>query len=276
MKKTKTIALFLTLCMILSFSFVANASNNEYQIFLTSNGESYTLKDFDIYIEDFADTNFETPQEVIDYIYNIGSVRLKTRDTQYSIFGKSLTEDELTLLIQHPIHAATAYNCSQTAVSTAASLYSDCHSDGDLGNAFQHAYWVMLMYYNTSPTFAIDFAVAHENYDGNPTLHKTMDLHNNYAAYDYCVGLNNDDTNYSDDVITDFALYLMETGVLEYIIFDYEYVYHSIYYMATGRTKEFTRTADLYAYTNSTIPYNIPPTTYEVIPVTPDGPILRP
>ncbi len=201
---------------------------------------------------------------------------MRTRDQQISIFGKTLTEDELALIIRHPIYAKTAYECSQTAVSRASKRYVGNHGDGEYGNAFQHAYWVMLMYYNTSPSFSISFATAHENYDGNPELHKTMDMYNNTEAFSYCVRLDSDDAGYSDYEIEELAVNLMKIGALQYIIFDYEYVYYSVYYMATGITKEYTKTADLYAYTNSGVPYNIPEPVYEVIPATPDGPVVRP
>ena len=36
------------------------------------------------------------------------------------------------------------------------------------------------------------------------------------------------------------------------------------------------KTMDLYAYTNSTVPYNIPETEYEVVPATPGGIVVKP
>ena len=131
--------------------------------------------------------------------------RCKKRDTQYTIFGKTLTEDEIFLLISHPTYAQNAYDCTQEAITKTRELYPDECQDGARENAFQHAYWVILMYYDTSPSFAIEFAVAHENYDGNPELHKTMDLYNDYAAYNFCVSLNNDNQDYSITVLENFA-----------------------------------------------------------------------
>ena len=101
-------------------------------------------------------------------------------------------------------------------------------------------------------------------------------MYNDYAAYDYCVALNSDNANYTDAQLIEFVQEMLADGDLIYVIFDYEYVSHSIYYMATGRTVEITRVVDLYAYTNSTVPFNIPETIYEVVPASPGGPTLRP
>lgn len=262
------LCLLLILSMIPSIGLISYAAEgnekDDINFFTTSSGENFQLTDFNIYIEDFSDVEFTESQEVIDYIYEVGTQRKRTRDVQYTIFGKSLTEDELSLIIAHPLSATIAYNCSEDAVSTTSYYYPNSCGDGELGNAFQHAYWVMLMYYNISPSFAINFAIAHENYDDNPTIHKDMDLFNDNVAYNYCNNLDSS-VNYSDAVLAVHALQMMEDGMLEYIIFNYEYISLSVYYKASHKTINYTSTLDLYAYTNSTTPYNIPETEYRVI-----------
>ncbi|MBE6675961.1 MAG: hypothetical protein E7594_03870 [Ruminococcaceae bacterium] len=284
----RTFAVICVVSILIAGSFVIYAEETDVNIsksedntttfsrstLVTSSGITFDLTDIEVYIEDFDGINIETSQGMIDYIYEVGVYNSRTRDEQITIFGKSLTPDELALIIQHPLYAKRAYDCSQTAISTASMLYPDCHSDGELGNAFQHAYWLMLLYYDTTPSFAIDFVVAHENYDGNPILHKTMDLFNDYAAYYFCIGTIG--TDFTEATLAFYTKDLMDDGELKYIVFDYEYISRIVYNSITETTQTYYSTADLYAYTNSNTPYNIPEPIYEVFPAGSSGPIIKP
>lgn len=267
-----------TLCiaMILSCAIVAGAESNDEKTFVTSDNISFSLDEFDIYMEDFEDVEFKTSQEVIDYIYKVGKTRQKTRDAQYEILGQKLTEDEIALLVEYPEFINPAKECSEKAIAKAREVYPNQNGDGRIGNAFQHAYWVILMYYYTSPSFSIAFALAHENYDGNPELHSMMDRYNDYAAYNYCTSNIRPGTHYIDANLKSFASDMMQRGLLEYVIFDYEYVARIRYYEATGKTVEIKATGNFYAYTNTDIPHNVPAPVYEVVPALPGQPGLKP
>ena len=91
----------------------------------------------------------------------------------YDVLGEKLTADELVLLITNFWSIPDVIRCRNVVIETTTNNYPTSSGDGMMGNAFQHAYWTMLMYYNISPSFSIDFAVAHEAYDGNSPLHKT-------------------------------------------------------------------------------------------------------
>ena len=243
------------------------ANNNETVV--TSTGIEYNLSDFEIYFEDFDNTNFSTSQQVIDYIYEVGFARSRTRDSLHEIYGYTLTEDELELLILNPEAVIPANQCRILAISTTNENYPNEHQDGQRGNAFQHAYWVILMYYNISPTFAIDFAVAHENYDSNPELHKTMDLYNDFVAYNFCVNSNITAGNYTTENLISFAQQLVTNGSLEYIILNYRYLHSIVTYRDTMRTVENYAIGDFYAYTNSNTPYNVPAPQRIILPTDP-------
>ncbi len=134
----------------------------------------------------------------------------------------------------------------------------------------------MLLCDYTSAKFALDFVTAHENFDGNSVLHKEMDMFNNRVAYNYFTSNNFSSVGLSDDEINAIAESMVNNGELIYIVFDYEYISMSIYYMATGITIRKTAIGDFYAYTNSTEPYNVPETVYEVVPKIPGDIVLRP
>ena len=178
-------------CLLFGTTMFVSASDDEQQqTYTTSDGITYSLSDFDIYIEDFAEFEFDSSQEVIDHIYLIGLSRIRNRnwgtDAIEALFGVSLTERQLELLILNPLKRGAMRDAWQRAIDTSALLYPNNNGDGELGNAFRHGYWVTLMYFNATPQLAIDFAVAHEDRENNPELHKTMDLFNDYAAYNYC------------------------------------------------------------------------------------------
>lgn len=101
---------------------------------------------------------------------------------------------------------------------------------------------------------------------------KNMDLYNDQIAYDSCKVY---DMMTEDDMIN-FSLNLVSAGKLIYIIFGYEYVSQSVYYIETNTTVETKTTADLYAYTNTNIPFNIPKTVYTTVSKVPGGTTIRP
>ena len=122
----------------------------------------------------------------------------------------------------------------------------------------------------------MDFTNAHENYYDNPIVDKGMDLTNNHFAHSFCESWNLPESSYSRVIVSDHILELIEYGYLIYIIRNYRYISHTIYYAETGVTRYVYATADLYAYTDSTEPYNIPEPTHEIVSPFPDGPVVRP
>ncbi len=261
------ILLFASLLSFKSFAF----EENKQTIYTTSSGDSFYLNDIVIYYSDL-NHEFNTSQEFIDYIYITGYNRVCEISEKYDIFGHNLTAAELELCIAHPIYALKTKELSDKALSVTKEKFPNACGDGELGNAFQHAYWTTLLYYNTEPEFAIKFVEAHEDYDSNPELHKYMDLYNNKKAYDNC----NIYDFMSDDDMLNSCLELVCKGKLIYIIFNYEYVSRSVYYVATNTTVETKAYADLYAYTNSNIPYNVPQTVYSTVSKVPGGATVRP
>lgn len=269
-KLLSVLLLFAILISVPSFAPAAEASSTIY--YTTSTGITFSLDEVVIYWSDLEEFDFYTSQAIIDSIYRLGMNRPSIASDRFEVFDIPLTVSEIQHIIEYSI---LGYNCldlldiRSEAISKAAELYPTNHSDGDLGNAFQHAYWVILIYYQFLPSAAIDFPVAHEEYDSNPILHKTMDLFNDYVAYDYCESLNNYGDSISETTMVEYASYLVSSGQLDYIIEDYRYVYKITTYLDTGRTLVQYRIGDYYAKTNSTEPYNVPGTIIEEIPEDP-------
>ena len=264
-KLLSVLLLFAILISVPSFAPAAEASSTTY--YTTSTGITFSLDEVIIYWDDLENLDFDTSQEMIDFIYRIGKNRPSIASEHIDLFGTLLTEAEIELIIIYPLFAPILYLNNKMAVAKTEELYnSEERKDGKIGNAFQHAYWVILMNYWCTPYIAISFAVAHEEYDGNPTIHKTMDLYNDYAAYDYCQTLG----TYVDMLTLDeYAQYLVTSGQLEYIIENYRYVYKITTYLDTGRTLIQYRNRDFYAKTNSIEPYGVPEPIIEEIPEDP-------
>ncbi len=137
-------------------------------------------------------------------------------------------------------------------------MFPSYNGDSDIKNAYKHAYWVMLMYYHTSPEFAKLEAYAHEEYDSNPALEKKMDLTNDDTAYNYCL----EHENLSDTSCAAIAYKMVYDGKLVYILRNYKYLSQVIYYPQTKQSKYIYKTDDFLAYTNMTTPISLPSVDY--------------
>lgn len=274
----KLIALSLLICMLVlnSITVSADTITDFPSTYEPSTGGSYSPDDYTIYLEDFEGQEFNSSQEVIDFVYYVGETRINSRSTQDYYYGYTLTSDEIELFIEYFYYIGIVVLSKTSAEEKTAQLYPNNHSDGQLGNAFQHAYWTMYLCRHTSPSFALEFVTAHENYPDNPLVHKYMDLHNNETSYYHYVNNNLASQNYSNDELASVVQTKMENGDYIYIVFNYPYISHSIYYVATGQTVNTTSYGDFHAYTNSTVPFEVPETVYEVVPVRPGDLVVKP
>lgn len=264
----KLLSVLIVCALLISLLSVPSFADEE--IFETSDGYTFTVDQLNLCWGDIKDIpENASQQDVIDTFYRKGFTSIEICSSEYDeddysedsqeYETQTLTDQELLLLLMNVDFINPTWQAKETAINWAATYYPGENMDGQKGNAFQHAFWVMSMYYKTSPTFALNFAEAHESMPNNPILHKTMDLTNNQAAYDFCVSLNNEDADLTYEQIKNYAIDLVNSGSLIYIIQNYEYP--AVIYvdrltgLETGRTMA---TADLYAYTNSTTPFNIP------------------
>ena len=254
----------------------ADSGSNLSYVYETSSGISFSLSDFDIYLEDFENQTFDSSQEVVDFVYEVGDIRLNVRSDHQNIFDYKLTVLEIALLVTHFLYIPYVFLARSTTLSVTQSIYPDSCSDGQIGNAFQHAYWTMLLCKYTSSAFAIAFVTAHEEYDNNDDLNKNMDLHNNNKAYDYYLSNNISSNTYTEGQLANIVLSLMSDGELIYVIFNYRYLSRIVYYEATGLMIRNYSNGNFYSYTNSTEPFNVPPPLKVIVSKDSDGPIITP
>ena len=240
-------------------------------IFTANNTFAITkVDDFvtEIYISDIANLLESTNNNQIEFRHKLSilieqrnnSEHVNTASNQYSIFGKPLTSEELYLISTTDIQIISLwYHSSQIALIETENRFED-YGDGTIANAFQHAYWNILMVKYMNIYHAENFATAHENYDDNPISHKTMDLINNLVARNFASTLNNinqiSDSNlssltYEELILEGLTVYLLEYSYLRYI------------HIFPNRTQYIYQTDELLTYTNKIIPISIP--NYEVI-----------
>ncbi len=182
MKKLFIVILTCFIIMIISFNSYSYGSNR-YD-FMTTDGIGYNASEIIVYDYELLDAP-DTQQGLIDYFYSIGYNRVESCDLKYDAFGHSLTISEIILSITNFLFVKKGYQASKDAISKTAELFGYT-TDGSIANAFQHAYWVALMYFRTSPYYAIEEAKAHEAYDANEKMSKHMDLYNDNRGYEAC------------------------------------------------------------------------------------------
>ncbi len=241
---------------------VTFASNST--LYLTSEGLSYSLDDVVMYDSDFYDKDFKSETEVIDYIYQTGYNRTSAvydynydgNDSRVDVYGTKLTNDEIELFIKYFYYICKLKDIKSNALSKTQELYGYT-ADDSIANAFQHAYWIALMYFHLSPTFAIKEGYAHEEYDDNDPMSKHMDLYNNDVSYNECSSINY--TN--DDSLALSIKEIVSSGKCIYIKRNYSYPVKKIYYLSSGRIDTIYAVGDFYCYTNSNTPYDLPTVT---------------
>ena len=251
--------LFIIVCVLFSFSFCIKTevlASEEY-VYQTSDGNCFTLDDVLIYEEDLIDKTFENETELIDYIYNVGYNRTSICDDTYEIYGQKVTKAELALALdgRYSKYVSTGFNDSKIAKQKTQELFG-YNTDDTKANAFQHAYWIMLMYFHTTPDFSIKEAYAHEEYDGNNEFSKHMDLYNDDRAYEKASTI----SYQTDEELAKCAKELVDSGKLIYIKRNYSYLKEKIYHSTTGKIEMIYATGDFYCYTNSNTPFGVPET----------------
>ncbi len=277
----KVFAIILVCIFMLGNATIVSAdpiSEPNLHVYETSGGYSYNLDDFDIYIEDFDDTTFDSAQDLIDYFYEIGMQRLNNLIEDYNTWTK-LTLSEKLLLISHFIYANGAKEAYTKANNYTGYYYGAqaVDTDNDKCNAFKHACWTMLLCQKTSPAFALDFTTAHEDREDNNELSMGMDLTNNRTSYDYFTTYLTNNT-YTDDELAQLVKNKIDNGDYIYLFTNYRYL-KKIVYPFNGEPHYYYEYGSFYAYTNSDEPYNVPDPEIVYLPQLPLDPwdqVLRP
>lgn len=255
MKKILTLIICLTFILLIPRNYVRADKNKSYK---TSSNIEFDANEVVVYMSDFENIEFKTEQEFIDYIYLIGYNRVESVDSsnysQYTVFGHKLTADEILYFGTHISEISAIAYYSEMAVSKTYQIYGTT-ADDSKANSFQHAYWVMLLYFDVSKECAKKEPYAHEQYKENDEMSKYMDLYNDNAAYDACSSV----TDVSDKLLAEQAKSLQENGKLIYIKRDYTYVSTKTIYSNGKVVLEYT-TKDFYCYSNSNTPYGVPTT----------------
>lgn len=251
------------ICLLISL-FVCLISSTVYasdsRFYLTSEGISYSLDEVIVYDTDLYDKDFKSEADIIDYIYLVGYNRTSTAydygtdgDSRIDIKGTKLTNAELILFIKNPRFATQMFSIKSQAISKTIELYG-YNAEDSIANGFQHAYWIALMYFKLSPSFAIQEGYAHEEYDENDPMSKHMDLYNDNVSYESCSSIS---YNKDDDKLALALRELVTNGNFIYIKRNYSYPVKRIYYLSSGRVDTIYAVGDFYCYTNSNIPYGL-------------------
>jgi len=124
-----------------------------------------------------------TDEEIEEYIRSeiiVLSIEIQTSNSTkgYTMFGKTLTNDEFWLFFWHPIIGSKSFADSLLAKAKTDYFYGDPYAWQTNGDAFRHGYWNALMVRSIGAYWAEQFATAHESEETN-LLDKEMDLTNN-------------------------------------------------------------------------------------------------
>ena len=279
----KLFALLLAMSIFVSCSIFVSAddpSEDDLHNYDRTDGTTFSLEDCTVYVSDLEDASFSNSQQVIDFIYNVGYNRapVDLGGDRLEILGFKLTLTEMSLVINNPQHATILYSVYIKTKEAVISYYPNDEDidDGCIGNAFQHAYWTFLLCKYSTLSFALDFVLAHEMYDTNDSFHRNMDEFNDRAAHNYFYENYASMMSKSDNELASSAYRMVLRGELKYIIFDYEYIYASYYYEATGKTVNYTRIGNFYSYTDEPVPLDVPAPLEYTVPAAPGQPGLRP
>jgi hypothetical protein len=97
---------------------------------------------------------------------------------------KNLKEAEKQFLWAHPLAAADFNQNAATALQEAQKRFSSATLHNGSGDAFRHCFWSAMNARDQGKNLAKMFGEAHEDFDGNPSDEKAMDLHNNGAGFE--------------------------------------------------------------------------------------------
>lgn len=248
MRKTFIIVLLMIMSMILENISVFAESGN------------YSSFDLTLYEVGLALEQAQSDDEFKQLIYYYGQLSsngiANLSYDHYDILGYKLTPDEIKLVIKGgPIITGKWVNSNIKALNKTFELF-DTTTDNSIANAFQHAYWNVLMYKHLGKSYAENFAAAHENFETNPRLPKAMDLYNNEKGRDYASQISNLSKVSDDDLAILVVENLVETGELKYLISNYAFLRELILY--DTHIEYLYDTGTFFAYTNVEYPHGVP------------------
>jgi hypothetical protein len=93
-------------------------------------------------------------------------------------FVSELSPSEKSFLLANPLLLKVIKKDADEALREAQNSYSAGLHNGN-GDAFRHCYWSALLTRDIGERKALAFTNAHEEWCGNPSEEKTMDLYNN-------------------------------------------------------------------------------------------------
>lgn len=128
---------------------------------------------------------------------------------KYKLQSTELTRAEIIYLILHPHHVSIIRSDAGKALAEARRRFPSGLHNGE-GDAFRHCYWSALLARDIGPGNAKRFTGAHEDFDGNPSKEKAMDLHNNSVGIE--IGRRN--PKGSDRTLADLAAQALRNGQL--------------------------------------------------------------
>ncbi len=118
-------------------------------------------------------------------------VKLKT--------GHELTESEKQLILKYPMDALKMHDAMSEAFKKTNQLFKGTSKHNTSADAFRHFVWSGLSANAVGSDRSFDFLKAHEDYAGNPTEEKNMDLRNNFKGIEYFK--NYKGNNFEEDLI---------------------------------------------------------------------------
>ena len=283
----KKISAIILMCIfILSNATIVSADpifDPNLHVYETSGGSSYSLDDFDIYMEDFEDVTVESEQDLIDYLYEIGMQRLNDVIEDFDTITK-LNTAELEVIIRYVLNMISE-NWNVDAISDSKFIadeytlfYYNSNEDDDKCNAFRHGFWTMYLCQHASPAFALEFTTAHEDKEDNDEFSMNMDLHNNSVSYNY-FNANLINNTYTDDELAQLVKDKIDNGDYIYLKKNYNYVTKITYLPSSSTPRYEYARGNFYVYTNSEIPYDLPEPEIVYLPYLPLDPwdqVVRP
>jgi hypothetical protein len=113
--------------------------------------------------------------------------------------GHELTESEKQLILKYPIDALKMHEAMSEAFKKTDQLFKGTSKHNTSADAFRHFVWSGLSANKVGSGRAFDFLKAHEEYAGNPTEEKNMDMRNNLNGIEYFK--NYKGNNFEEDLI---------------------------------------------------------------------------
>lgn len=113
--------------------------------------------------------------------------------------GHELTESEKQLILKYPMDALKMHDAMSEAFKKTDQLFKGTSKHNTSADAFRHFVWSGLSANTVGSDRSFDFLKAHEDYAGNPTEEKNMDMRNNLNGIEYFK--NYKGNNFEEDLI---------------------------------------------------------------------------